>query len=199
MSALLRLEGVSIARGGWTILEGLTLSLEPGAVLLVKGPNGIGKTSLLRTIAGLQAPEAGTITRPEDGIAYSAHADALKATMSVTENLSFWASVYGTGDIAPAIDAFNLRPLRRRLVQSLSAGQRRRAGLARLAISGAALWVMDEPTTSLDQPGTALVRDAIKAHTGAGGAAIIATHRELGLEAETLDLSRFRAKLDAAP
>ena len=107
----LRVENLSVSRGGVPVLEGLEFTLKPGQVLMLRGPNGSGKTTLLRTLAGLQPPLAGSISVEPEAIAYGAHADGLKSTLSVAENLTFWASVYGTGDIAPALDGFNLRSL----------------------------------------------------------------------------------------
>lgn len=196
---MLTLNGVGISRGGWPVLDGIDLSLAAGELVLVKGPNGIGKTTLLRTIAGLQNPDSGSIYRPEGGLAYSGHLDGLKSNLSVRENLTFWASIYGAKGIDAALDAFDLRSLARRRVASLSAGQRRRAGLSRLVLSGAPLWIMDEPTTSLDQANSARVVDALRTHVASGGAAIVATHLDLGVEARMFDLEPFRPELSEAP
>ncbi len=196
---MLTLNGVGISRGGWPVLDGIDLSLAAGELVLVKGPNGIGKTTLLRTISGLQNPDSGSIDRPEGGLAYSGHLDGLKSNLSVRENLTFWASIYGAQGIDAALDAFALRSLARRRVASLSAGQRRRAGLSRLVLSGAPLWIMDEPTTSLDQANSARVVDALRAHVASGGAAIVATHLDLGVEARMFDLEPFRPELSEAP
>lgn len=192
---MLNLTGVRLSRGGWPVLDRIDLSVAPGELVLVQGPNGIGKTTLLRTIAGLQDPDSGVIERPEAGLAYSGHLDGLKTALSVRENLSFWADIYGARSIDAALEAFDLRSLLRRRVASLSAGQRRRAGLARLVLSGASIWVMDEPTTSLDRANSARVVDALNAHVGAGGAAIVATHLDLGVAARVFDLDPFRATL----
>ncbi|MEL7343437.1 MAG: heme ABC exporter ATP-binding protein CcmA [Pseudomonadota bacterium] len=196
---MLCLRDVRISRASWPVLDGLSLSVNAGEILLIKGPNGIGKTTLLRTIAGLQSPDAGTITRPEAGVAYSGHLDGLKTNLSVAENLAFWGAIYGQADITATLDAFELRALARRRVGALSAGQRRRAGLSRLALSGAPLWVMDEPTTSLDTNGTLLVMQVLKDHAAKGGAAIIATHLDLDIESQTLVLSPFRARAQDIP
>ena len=127
---------LAVARGGLPVLDGITFSVRAGEALILRGPNGIGKTTLLRTIAGLQPPLAGTMNLPAEAIAYAAHADGLKATLTVTENLTFWAAVYGTGAVEGALDRMNLTGLRDRAAMSLSAGQKRRLGLARLLVTG---------------------------------------------------------------
>ncbi|HSG54101.1 MAG TPA: heme ABC exporter ATP-binding protein CcmA, partial [Paracoccaceae bacterium] len=141
---------LSIARGGIPVLEGLTFALRAGEALILRGPNGIGKTTLLRTIAGLQPPLRGKVTLDGEQVAYAAHSDGIKSVLSVAENLRFWARVFGTGDIAPALRAFDLEGLAERPAGALSAGQKRRLGLARLLVTGRPLWVLDEPTVSLD-------------------------------------------------
>ncbi len=193
----LAVEGLTVSRGGVPVLEGLSFTLTPGQVLVLRGPNGSGKTTLLRTLAGLQPPMAGTISLPPEAIAYGAHADGLKSTLSVEENLHFWAQVYGTKDIEPALERFNLRGLRTRAAQNLSAGQKRRLGLARLLVTGRPIWLLDEPTVSLDTASVALFAEAVRAHVAAGGAALIATHIDLGLEATVFDVTPFKADPDA--
>ncbi|AXI41923.1 heme ABC exporter ATP-binding protein CcmA [Sulfitobacter sp. SK011] len=190
---ILRVENLTLARGGIPVLTGLGFELAPGTALIVRGPNGAGKTTLLRTIAGLQASLTGQITGAQDQIAYAGHADGLKAMLSVTENLSFWAAVFGQGRIDAALDAYALRPLADRLAGTLSAGQKRRLGLARLLVTGRSIWVLDEPTVSLDAEATRMFADAVRAHLGQGGSALIATHIDLGLEAEVLDVTAYRA------
>lgn len=196
---MLTVTDLAVERGGLAILEAVSFTLAAGKALVLRGPNGCGKTTLLRTLAGLQPPLAGHISAPPDTIAYGAHADGLKATLTVAENLSFWASVYGTGDIAGALSAMNLDSLAQRAAMSLSAGQKRRLGLARLLVTGRPVWMLDEPTVSLDAASVALFVTAVRAHLAAGGAALLATHIELGLaEAETLDLTPLKARTPQA-
>lgn len=192
---MLSVTDLAVARGGVPVLQGVSFALSPGQALVLRGPNGSGKTTLLRTLAGLQPPLAGQIEADPDSIAYAAHADGLKAALTVQENLAFWAAVFGGADIAPALDAFDLRALDRRPVQTLSAGQKRRLGLARLLVTGRPIWVLDEPTVSLDARSVGLFAAAVQAHLASGGAAVIATHIDLGLDAEVLDVGAFRAKL----
>lgn len=184
---------LSIARGGVPVLEGLSFRLDPGRALILRGPNGIGKTTLLRTVAGLQPAISGRIEGAEDRIAYAGHSDGIKPTLTVAENLTFWARVFGAGSIQPALDAYDLGDLTDRHAGNLSAGQKRRLGLSRLLVTGRPIWVLDEPTVSLDQSAVAMFADAVRAHLARGGSALIATHIELGLEGETLDVGPFKA------
>lgn len=198
----LRVKDVAVSRRFVPVLEGVTLTLKPGQVLMLRGPNGSGKTTLLRTLAGLQPPLAGHISAPPEAVAYGAHADGLKTTLSVAENLTFWAKVYGAGSVdeAPVDDAmrrFNLTGLAARPALSLSAGQKRRLGLARLLVTARPFWLLDEPTVSLDAASVALFADAVRAHVAAGGAALIASHIDMGLEADIFDITDLRADPDA--
>ena len=192
---MLSLSNLAVARGGVTVLRGLTLTVGPGQALILRGPNGSGKTTLLRTLAGLQPPAGGGFDLAPDSVAYAAHADGLKSTLTVTENLSFWSRIYGGPGIEQAINALDLAALTRRRAGELSAGQKRRLGLARLLVTGRPVWLLDEPTVSLDVASVALFADVVRAHLKTGGLAVIATHVDLGLpEATVLDLDPHRAR-----
>ncbi|MBN8290915.1 heme ABC exporter ATP-binding protein CcmA [Rhodobacter sp. NTK016B] len=194
----LRVTELACARGGLPLIEGLSFAVGPGEALVLRGPNGSGKTTLLRTLAGLQPALDGEISCPPEQMAYAAHADGLKSTLSVRENLGFWAAIHGVSDIEPALEAMNLRDLADRQAQHLSAGQKRRLGLARLIVTGRWLWVLDEPTVSLDAASVALFAGVVRAHLATGGAALLATHIDLGLpEARVLDLGPYKAEIPA--
>lgn len=191
----LRVSDLAVTRGGLVVLKGVGFTLTSGQALILRGPNGIGKTTLLRTLAGLQPPSGGEVSIPFDSLAYASHADGLKSALTAYENLSFWASVYGTGKekVEAALEALDLTALRHRQASQLSAGQKRRLGLARLLVTSRPIWLLDEPTVSLDAASVALFAAQVRAHLAAGGSALIATHIDLGLpEAGILDLSPFR-------
>ena len=193
----LTVSDLAVGRGGVPVLAGVSFGLVGGRALVLRGPNGSGKTTLLRTVAGLQEPMGGTVTGAEDQVAYAAHADGLKAALSVAENLRFWAAVFGQRDIDAALQAFDLESLVDRRAGQLSAGQKRRLGLARMVVTARPLWVLDEPTVSLDAASVALFADAVRAHMAGGGAALIATHIDLGLEADIFDVTPYRARAGA--
>ena len=180
---------LSCSRGGRLILERLSLALAPGETLVLRGPNGAGKSTLLRVLAGL-LPASGRVEldgRPLRGdagaeaLAYAGHLDAIKAQLTVAENLAFWAGLFG-GDPAPALAAFDLGPIADRPAHLCSAGQKRRLGLARLLVAPRRLWLLDEPTVSLDAEAVARLLAVLRAHAAGGGLAVIATHAPLDLD-----------------
>lgn len=183
-------------RAGRRVLDGVGFTAPAGGALILRGPNGAGKSTLLRTLAGLLPPAAGTATldgadlrRSPDAfaerLAYAGHLDAIKPQLTVAENLRFWAALFGAapGAVAAALDAADLGALADRPAYACSAGQRRRLGLARLALAPRRLWLLDEPTVSLDAASAARFAALVGRHCAEGGIAVVATHVDLGLEA----------------
>ncbi len=185
---------LSCSRGDITVVSGVSFSIRAGHTMILRGPNGIGKTTLLRTIAGLTPAVCGTIRPSTEDIAYAGHQDGIKGPLTVYENLRFWARVFGTADITPALEAFDLMALVERPAHTLSAGQKRRLGLSRLLLTGRPIWILDEPTVSLDTENVGKFTAILQRHNKNGGSAIVATHIDLGLkQSTTLDLTAFRA------
>jgi len=191
---MLQVKGLQCARGGVPVLTDVSFSVEAGQALVLRGPNGIGKTTLLRTLAGLQPALDGTIEFPEGEGAYASHADGIKTALSVTENLKFWADVHANPLPDDVFETFDLADLRDRIAGTLSAGQKRRLGLARLGVIGRKVLFLDEPTVSLDGFSVKLFANWLRdVHLASGGVAVIATHIDLGLDAPELQLEPFAA------
>ena len=191
---MLHVVGLGCARGGAAVLNNVSFDLAAGQALVMRGPNGIGKTTLLRTLAGLQPPITGDVVMPEEAAAYASHADGIKTALTVTENLAFWAEVYGMPLDLAVLDSFDLAALRNRQGGTLSAGQKRRLGLARLAVIGRKILFLDEPTVSLDTGSVMMFARWLQDdHLAQGGIAVIATHIDMGLDAPVLDLTPFKS------
>jgi len=194
----LTVTNLTVARGGAPVLLGVSFVVNAGSALVLRGQNGIGKTTLLRTLAGLQPALSGTVNFPEDAGAYASHADGIKSQLTVTENLAFWADVHGTKLPDTVFGAFELDDLRTRLAGTLSAGQKRRLGLARLGVISRKVLFLDEPTVSLDGFSVKMFANWLRdAHFARGGIAVIASHVDLGIEAAELELIPFKAAADA--
>lgn len=188
----LAITGLTVRRGGREVLRDIAFALDVGEAVAVTGPNGSGKSTLLRALAGFLPPHAGTIAwrgRPIDearpATAYLGARDALKPVLSVAENLAFARALAGLPRDNRAIDcalgAFGLEALRDRPARFLSQGQARRAALARLIAAPALLWLLDEPTTALDDAALTLLDGALRDHLSAGGLIVAATHVPLAM------------------
>lgn len=201
-----RFEAAALAcvRGGRAVFGGLGFALEAGGALLLHGPNGTGKSSLLRILAGLLRPSAGRLlwngsAVKDDADAHRArlhyvgHLDALKPLMTPLETLGFFAAVRDeAAEAKAALDRLGIAGLADVPGRYLSAGQKRRVALARLLASPARLWLLDEPTVTLDAEATARLEAMMAEHRAAGGMVVVATHTGIALDhAERLDLSRF--------
>ena len=188
---MLEARDLACLRGERVVFAGLSFALAPGGALLLTGPNGAGKSSLLRLLAGLLVPAEGSLLwGGEDALAdrarharrlrYVGHGDALKPALTARENLAFYARLWG-GEVEAALTALDLLPLADLPARVLSAGQRRRLGLARLALAPAPLWLLDEPTTGLDAASVQRLGALLARHREAGGMVLAATHLPLPL------------------
>jgi heme exporter protein A len=179
-------------RGGRQVFRELSFAVGAGEALLVTGPNAVGKSSLLRLVAGLVRLQQGRLELvggdPELALGeqahYLGHLDALKPSLSVGENLTFWVDFLGGGQAkgAAALSAVGLGALAHLPATYLSAGQRRRLSLARLIAVERPIWLLDEPTSALDASGQAMLAELMRAHLAHGGLILAATHGPLGLD-----------------
>lgn len=201
----LSVSDLSARRGGRTIFEGLSFDLQNGQSMAVVGPNGSGKSTLLRILAGLLQSETGTIQiDPDDrrAICFAGHRDGLKGALTVHENLRFWANLYGAAEnaVENAISRMALEAVLDMPADMLSAGWRRRAGLARLALGTALIWILDEPYTALDTENVVRIDSLLSAHVENGGIVLLATHQAPGFTpTQRVDMADYRAKVPEGP
>lgn len=173
--------GVTGLRGGRTLFRDLSFDLGPGEALWVQGPNGVGKSTLVRIAAGLLPPADGSVVR-DGAVALLAEAAALDASVTLGAALGFWAGLDGGRDRLPAaLSAMDIASLADVPVRMLSTGQKRRAAIARVIASGAPLWLLDEPANGLDAASLDRLETAIARHRGDGGAVLVASHVAIAL------------------
>ena len=206
---MLRAAGLACVRGERRLFADISFTLSAGTLLEVRGPNGSGKTSLLRIVCGLLAPAAGEIAWNGQSIreldesyraclAYVGHLNGVKDELDAAENLAIAARLAGlaadSGTITNALREFGLAGYERLPCKLLSQGQKRRAALARLALSGArTLWVLDEPFAALDSAGVAQTRSLVEAHLARGGIAVLTTHQDVELAAASMQRIELNA------
>lgn len=194
-------------RSARVVFAGLRFGVDAGGALVLVGPNGSGKSSLLRLMAGLSKPlsggfhwEGAPVADDSDAhrarLRYVGHLDAVKPALTAEENLATWAALDGRGDARAralaALERFALGHLAAVPGRYLSAGQKRRLNLARLALADAPLWLLDEPSTALDRASVARLAGEIRAHRARGGIVVLSTHTDLDLEnPQVLDVSDF--------
>jgi heme exporter protein A len=200
-------ENLVLERGGRPVVSGLSLRLDAGNAIVLTGANGSGKSTLLRALAGYLKPTAGSVRLTGAGedvevgevCHFVGHLDGIKTHLTAAENLAFWAVYLGGGDnvavrVERALAQFSLDALADIPAGYLSAGQKRRLGLARLAVAPRPLWLLDEPTVSLDAASVEVLVAAINAHLKSGGMAVVATHVPMALDtAQSIRLGRVEA------
>ncbi|MBX3596500.1 MAG: heme ABC exporter ATP-binding protein CcmA [Rhizobiaceae bacterium] len=188
------LEAVNLAaeRGGETVFSNVSFVLRSGEGLVVTGPNGVGKSTLLRTVAGLLPSVAGSVRFEGDdefgevagACHYLGHQNAMKPSLTVVENLGFWQAFFGNAHMesGEALDMVGLGDVGHLPFGYLSTGQRRRVAIAKLLVSYRPVWIVDEPTAGLDRASEAQFASLMRAHLEDGGMVLAATHHPLGLE-----------------
>lgn len=185
-------------RSGRILFKEVDFILEPGDVLEVTGKNGTGKSTLLRILAGLLPVSSGeirltdhTFEQPCEAMHYLGHANALKPSLSVGENLQFWQAYFGHEKMTPdqALKQVRLGDIAHIPAAYLSAGQKRRVAIAKLLVSHRPIWIVDEPTSTLDKASDTMFASIVEAHCNEGGSVIAATHKNLGIKnAKTLNM-----------
>lgn len=206
-------ENLSARRGEDLIFKDISFTLEGGESLVLTGRNGSGKSTLLRTVAGLLRPESGRVTWETDGAEdgmraaeachYLGHRNAMKAELSVSENLSFWRDFLGDVagghgiSVGEAAEQVGLGGITHLPFGYLSAGQQRRMAFAKLLVAWRPVWILDEPTAALDVSAEEVFTGLIKKHLAAGGIVLAATHQPLGLEdARELRMTGFAGVME---
>ena len=180
--------GLARRKGGRLLFENVSFAAADGDCIEITGPNGSGKSTLLRVLAGIESPDAGTSELPEDSLAYLGHGDGLKPDLTVSDNISYWSGIHGRRCEERLIDQFKLADLQDLRLRQLSAGQRKRVALVSLMSSGARVWLLDEPATSLDPDWAKRTLSIIADHCANGGIAVLTTLSKSVPQAATVDL-----------
>lgn len=188
LSGHLEIANLTCARGGRVLFAGLSLALLPGEAALIAGPNGVGKSSLLRVITGLLDPAAGSVTL-SGTLALANEQAALDANQPLASALGFWGKLDGHDAVMDGLATMGIAHLAPVPVRMLSTGQKKRAALARVIAGDADIWLLDEPTNGLDVAAIGLLEAAIATHRARGGIVVVATHQPIILpDAKSLTL-----------
>jgi heme exporter protein A len=182
---VVRVLSASCKRSGYTVIDNISFELSSGQIGLISGSNGSGKTSLLRMVAGLIPLTSGNLlfspsidqnSEQSDGLFLLGHSLAIKDDISPEEDIKFWSSLLGRGYHEDVLLMVGLSNLKKIPCKYLSQGQKQRLGIARLIASNKSLWLLDEPTSSLDKTASLLLKEIIEKHTKSGGIALISSH-----------------------
>jgi heme exporter protein A len=188
-------DAVHVWRGDRHVLKGVSLAMGPGQLVHLSGPNGTGKTTLLRVICGLLRPEQGSVSwrgqlissvrsEYQAALAYASHEPALKGDLTALENLRFAVGLkrrVSPGELRASLEQTGVAACADLPARVLSAGQRRRVAMARVLAMNAPLWLLDEPFTNLDAAGTGLLTSLLQSHAQGGGSALVVAHQELAM------------------
>jgi heme exporter protein A len=181
IKSVLSVDDIACQRGGRQLFQSVSFHLAAGQALQVVGDNGAGKSSLLRLIAGLGQPVEGVITR-HTALRYLGHDNGLKRGLTVQANLKYWAAVQSSAFDPQRMALFGVQAFMTQPVRFLSQGQQRRVALARALDGNIPLWILDEPTAGLDASVAQSLGKMMRAHRARGGAIIVATHSDIGLD-----------------
>ena len=193
---MLKAQSITCVRGDRLLFQDLNLQVHPGEACQIQGGNGVGKTTLLRILCGLSLPESGEVfwnaasiredpEKFQSDLVYIGHSNGIKLDLTPKENLAFALTLHsGTPDVSidEALDRVGLSGSQHLLCRVLSAGQRRRVAIARLYLSRAPLWVLDEPLGAIDAAGVEAIENVIETHLGQGGMTVFTTHQPLRLK-----------------
>ena len=202
---MLKAQSITCVRGDRLLFQDLSLQVHPGEAYQIQGGNGVGKTTLLRILCGLSLPESGEVfwnaasiredpEKFQSDLVYIGHSNGIKLDLTPKENLAFALTLHsGTPDVSidEALDRVGLSGSQHLLCRVLSAGQRRRVAIARLYLSRAPLWVLDEPLGAIDAAGVEAIENVIETHLGQGGMTVFTTHQPLRLKQSAIHTMKW--------